>query len=136
MRSSQPRLLRVTATAVWIGSKGPYAVSEIDPQTNQVTKLELPGDPCGGLAADAENLWVPLCGKTPKLARVDLKKRELTGIFNVGPAVGEGGIVIDKKSFNWRPVTLLMHVKWLESIGAVPQSYCQTHCLILFSLSM
>jgi len=92
--AKQADWVRITATAVWIGSKGPYAVSEIDPQTNQVTKVELPGDPCGGLAADAENLWVPLCGKTPKLARVDLKKREVTGIFNVGPAVGEGGIAV------------------------------------------
>ena len=92
--AKQADWVRVTATAVWIGSKGPYAVSEIDPQTNKVTKVEVPGDPCGGLAADAENLWVPLCGKTPKLARVDLKKREVTGVFNVGPGAAEGGIAV------------------------------------------
>ena len=92
--AKQADWVKVTSTAVWIGSKGPYAVSEIDPQTNQVTKVELPGDPCAGLAADAENLWVPLCGKTPKLARVDLRKRELTGVFNVGPAAAEGGIAV------------------------------------------
>lgn len=92
--AKQADWVKVTSTAVWIGSKGPYAVSEIDPQTNQVTRVELPGDPCAGLAADAENLWVPLCGKTPKLARVDLRKRELTGVFNVGPAAAEGGIAI------------------------------------------
>jgi virginiamycin B lyase len=92
--AKQADWVKVTSTAVWIGSKGPYAVSEIDPQTNQVTRVELPGDPCAGLAADAENLWVPLCGKTPKLARVDLRKRELTGVFDVGPAAAEGGIAI------------------------------------------
>ncbi len=92
--AKQADWVKVTATAVWVGSKGPFAVSEIDPQTNTVTRVELPGDPCAGLAADAENLWVPLCGKTPKLARVDLGKRELTGIFNVGPGAAEGGIAI------------------------------------------
>jgi DNA-binding beta-propeller fold protein YncE len=92
--AKQADWVKVTSTAVWIGSKGPYAVSEINPETNQVTRVELPGDPCAGLAADAENLWVPLCGKTPELARVDLKKRALTGVFNVGPAAPEGGIAI------------------------------------------
>lgn len=92
--AKQTDWVKVTATAVWIGSKGPYAVSEIDPRTNQVTKVELPGDPCAGLAADGENLWVPLCGKTPKLARVDLKKRVVTGVFDVGPGAAEGGIAV------------------------------------------
>ncbi len=92
--AKQADWVKVTATAVWVGGKGPYSVSEIDPQTNQVTKVELPGDPCAGLAADAENLWVPLCGKTPKLARVDLGKRKVTGVFNVGPGAAEGGIAV------------------------------------------
>jgi hypothetical protein len=42
--------VKITSKAVWIGSKGPYAVSEIDLQNNQVTRVELPGDPCAGLA--------------------------------------------------------------------------------------
>jgi virginiamycin B lyase len=87
--------VRVTPTSVWVGSKGPFAVNEIDPQTNHViTTVALPGDPCAGIAADAENLWVPLCGPTPKLAKVDLKKRTLSAVFNVGPAAKEGGIAI------------------------------------------
>jgi DNA-binding beta-propeller fold protein YncE len=92
--AKQADWVKVTSTAVWIGGKGPYSVSEIDPQTNKVTRVELPGDPCAGLAADADNLWAPLCGKTPKLARVDLRKRALTGVFNVGPAAPEGGIAV------------------------------------------
>ncbi len=92
--ASQADWVKITSKAVWIGSKGPYAVTEIDPQNNQVTRVELPGDPCAGLAADAKNLWVPLCGKVPKLARVDLEKRKLTGVFNVGPGAAEGGIAV------------------------------------------
>jgi len=92
--ASQADWVKITPKAVWIGSKGPYAVTEIDPRTNQVTRVELPGDPCAGLAADAQSLWVPLCGKAPKLARVDLEKRKLTGVFNVGPGAAEGGIAV------------------------------------------
>ncbi len=92
--AKQADWVKITSKAVWIGSKGPYAVSEIDPQNNQVTRVELPGDPCAGLAADAKYLWVPLCGTTPKLARVDLETRKLAGVFNVGPGAAEGGIAV------------------------------------------
>src|SRR5580700_6568345 len=60
----------VTSAGVWIGSKKPNAVKQVDPDTNQVTGVELPGEPCAGLAADSQSLWVPLCGRVPKLAKV------------------------------------------------------------------
>jgi virginiamycin B lyase len=86
--------IRVTPTSVWVGSKGPFAVNEIDPLTNRVvTTVALPGDPCSGIAADAETLWVPLCATAPKLAKIDLKTRKLT-IFDVGPKAGEGEIAV------------------------------------------
>jgi streptogramin lyase len=84
----------VTSEGVWVGSKKPNSVKQVNPNTNQVTSVELPGDPCAGLAADSENLWVPLCGRVPKLAKVDLKTRALAHTFNVGPAAPEGGIAI------------------------------------------
>lgn len=86
--------VKVTATGVWIGSKGPFAVNEIDPNTNHVVSVPLPGDPCAGLAADADSLWVPLCGPKTKLAKVDLKSRTLSAVFDVGPAGPEGGIAV------------------------------------------
>jgi streptogramin lyase len=86
--------IKITATGVWVGSKGPFAVNEIDPKTNHVVTVPLPGDPCAGLAADADSLWVPLCGPTPKLAKVDLKSRTLSAVFDVGPAAPEGGIAV------------------------------------------
>jgi len=92
--AKQADWVKVTSNSVWIGSKGPYAVSEIDPKTNKVTRVPLPGDPCAGLAADTKTLWVPLCGKAPKLARVDLETRKLTSVFNVGPGAAEGGIAV------------------------------------------
>lgn len=87
--------VRVTPTSVWIGSKGPFAVNEIDPKTNQVAvSIALPGDPCAGLASDADTLWVPLCGAKPQLAKVDLKTRTLKAVFAVGPGAKEGGIAV------------------------------------------
>jgi streptogramin lyase len=84
----------VTTEGVWVGSKKPNSIKQIDPSTNQVTSVELPGDPCAGLAADSQSLWVPLCGRTPKLAKIDLKTRTLTQTFDVGPAAPEGGIAV------------------------------------------
>ena len=86
--------VKITPTSVWIGSKGPFAVNEIDPQTNHVITVAVPQDPCAGLAIDADNLWVPMCGAAPKLAKVDLKTRTLSAVFNVGPAGPEGGIAV------------------------------------------
>jgi streptogramin lyase len=82
----------VTSAGVWIGSKKPNSVKQVNPDTNQVTGVELPGDPCAGLASDSQSLWVPLCGRVPKLAKVDLKTRALVHTFDVGPAAPEGGI--------------------------------------------
>ena len=84
----------VTPQGVWVGSKKPNAVKEVDPNTNQVIGVALPGDPCAGLAADSESLWVPLCARVPKLAQVDLKTRTLVHTLSVGPAAREGGIAI------------------------------------------
>lgn len=84
----------VTPAGVWIGSTGPYAVNEIDPETNHVTSVEVPGHPCAGLAADSESLWAPLCGPKPRLAKVDLKTRTLSAVFDVGPAGPEGGVAV------------------------------------------
>lgn len=84
----------VTPAAIWVGSGGPDAVSAIDPATNRVTTVALPGHPCAGIAADATSLWVPLCGPVPKLAKVNIAARTLDGVFDVGPAAPEGGIAV------------------------------------------
>lgn len=79
--------------AVWVGSTGPNAVSEIDPRTNRlVATVLLPGNPCAGLALEHGGLWVPLCANPNVLARVDLLTHEVTLLPGVGPADREGGI--------------------------------------------
>ena len=89
----------ITHDAVWVGSTGPFAVHKIDPKTNKrVATVKLRGEPCGGLATGFGSLWIPLCGKTPMLVKVDLKSNEVSSVFNVGPAAAEGGITTSTDS--------------------------------------
>jgi virginiamycin B lyase len=89
----------ITPDAVWVGSTGPSAVHKIDPKTNaRVATVKLGGEPCAGLATGFGSLWVPLCGKPPRLAKVDLKSSELSGVFQIGPAAAEGGVATSPDS--------------------------------------
>jgi virginiamycin B lyase len=85
--------------AVWVGSTGPFAVHRIDPKTNKrVATVKLPGEPCAGLATGFGSLWIPLCGRTPLLAKVDLESNKLTNVFKIGPAAAEGGVTASSDS--------------------------------------
>ena len=83
----------VTANAVWTVSTGPNAVHRIDPRTNvQAASIDLPGEPCAGLASGFGALWIPVCGDKPGLAKVDLKTNLLVELLPFGPAAEEGGV--------------------------------------------
>lgn len=76
----------LTSDAVWVGSTGPNAVHRIDSKTSQrAATVKLPGEPCAGLAIGFGSLWIPLCGRTPRLARVDLKSNVLLGVGRLRP---------------------------------------------------
>ena len=97
----------ISPDGVWVGSTGPFAVHKIDPRTNKrVATVHLRGNPCAGLAIGLGSLWIPLCGHSPSLAKVDLRTNKLTANFRIGPAAAEGGVttsadsvwlVVDKK---------------------------------------
>ena len=89
----------ITADAVWVGTTGPFAVHRIDPKTNKrVATVRLRGEPCGGLASGFGSLWIPLCGQSPTLAKVDLKSNQLISTFKIGPAAAEGGVTTSPDS--------------------------------------
>jgi streptogramin lyase len=89
----------ITADAVWVGSTGPNAVHRIDPKRNQrVATVKLDGEPCAGMTAGFNSLWVPLCGNPTTLARVDMKSNTLSAVFKAGPAGAEGGIAASADS--------------------------------------
>ena len=85
--------------AIWVGSTGPNAVHRIDPRTNKlIATVELPGEPCAGLALGAGSVWVPLCAQKPALARIDASRNVLSVVLSSGPAAEEGGITASPDS--------------------------------------
>jgi streptogramin lyase len=89
----------IAPDGVWVGSTGPFAVHKIDPKTfKRVATVKLGGEPCAGLAIGFGSLWIPLCGRAPTLAKVDLKTNRLTTFLNVGPAAAEGGVTTSSDS--------------------------------------
>jgi streptogramin lyase len=89
----------IAPNAVWVGSTGPFAVHRLDPKTNQqVATVTLPGEPCAGLAVGFDSLWVPLCGRTQTLAKVDLESNALVKVFKIGAAAAEGGVTTSPDS--------------------------------------
>jgi len=94
----------ITPDAVWVGATGPFSVQRIDPKTNRLTdKVELPGEPCAGLAVGFGALWVPVCGDHPGLARIDLATRRLTGVTPLPSVMAEAGITAGGDSL-WLPL--------------------------------
>ena len=68
---------------------GSSAVHRIDPATNrEVATVLLPGKPCAGLAVGFGSLWVPLCGESPAVARVDLASNRVVSLIKVGRRPG------------------------------------------------
>ena len=89
----------VTDDAVWVGGSKPYSVQRIDPSTNKiVAKIKLSGEACSGLAYGFGSVWVPVCGKSPTLARVDVKTNEISDILPFGTAGAEAGITASSDS--------------------------------------
>jgi len=89
----------VTDDAVWVGGSKPYSVQRIDPSTNKiVAKIRLSGEACSGLAFGFGSLWVPVCGRSPSLARVDVKTNKISAILPFGTAGAEAGITASSDS--------------------------------------
>jgi streptogramin lyase len=89
----------IDAGAVWVGSTGPDAVSEIDPRTNRViATVALPGNPCAGLAVGFGSVWAPVCGHPNALVRIDERTLRVTLVPGVQPAGREGGITTSPDS--------------------------------------
>jgi len=82
-----------------VGGSKPYSVQRIDPTTNKVVaKVRLSGEACSGLAFGFGSIWVPVCGKSPMLARVDVKTNQINAILPFGTAGAEAGITASSDS--------------------------------------
>jgi virginiamycin B lyase len=88
----------IGADSVWVAGKGPHTLRRIDPRTNTViVKVSLPGEACSGLAIGFGSVWIPLCGQTNSLVRLDITTNRLTNL-NIGPAREESGITVSDDS--------------------------------------
>src|SRR5947209_8700848 len=89
----------ITDNAVWIAGTKPYSLQRIDPATNQiVANVSLPGEACSGTAFGFGSIWVPICGKKPKLVRVDVLTNQISATVPIGPAAEEEGITASTDS--------------------------------------
>jgi virginiamycin B lyase len=85
--------------AVWVASTKPFAVRRIDPVTNNlVATVKLPGEACSGLASGFGSIWVPVCGNTPELVRIDAAKNTISVTVPIAPSGPEGGITASDDS--------------------------------------
>lgn len=90
--------VQVTARGAWVAATGPEAVDHIDARTGRIDRhILLPGEACAGLAMGFGSLWVPLCGGTPRTARIDLASGKITVVLPFGP-LEEGGIAASHDS--------------------------------------
>lgn len=89
----------VAGDSLWVSGSKPYSVQRIDPATNRiVAKVRIPGEACAGLAFGFGSVWVPVCGKKPLLARVDVQTNRITAVLPIAPAGPEGGITASDDS--------------------------------------
>jgi len=94
-----PDWMMLIGDAVWISNAPRKLVQRIDPQTDKIAaEIAIQGKPCSNLTAGFGSLWVPVCGETPGLARVDLKTNQITQTLAFGPADSEGGITASPDS--------------------------------------
>ncbi len=89
---SGPQSLVVGHASVWVGVPNRTSVFRIDPRTSSISATVRTLLPCGGMAADADAVWLaPSCGN-PRLVRIDPRTNTVTAMIHLGD-VGEAGDV-------------------------------------------
>jgi virginiamycin B lyase len=94
-----PDWILTSGDSVWFATSEPNTLQRIDALTNNViSKLDLPGEACSGLAFGFDSVWVPLCAKQPALVRVDSLTNRIIANLPFGPPSPEGGIAVSDDS--------------------------------------
>jgi len=89
----------ITDDAVWVSNSELRAIQRIDPETNRVVaQVDLPGEPCSGLAYGFGSVWSPICDGQKGLARIDASTNRVTAILPVVPGYDEGSIATSEDS--------------------------------------
>ena len=84
-----------TADAIWVLGRAAGTITRLDPKTNTAaTPVSAGTGPCASLSAGFDSVWVPLCGSSPGVARVDPARGTVTATVPVTVAGAEGRTAI------------------------------------------
>ncbi len=84
----------VTRDAVWVSSARANHVVQLLPATNTVGLIADVQRPCSGLAEGFGSIWVPSCGSTKEIERLDPATGKVTASIAAEAANSEGGIAV------------------------------------------
>jgi len=83
------------ADAIWVPSRAAGTIVRLEPKTNTAgTPLSVGPSPCASLSAGFDSIWVPLCGSSPGIARVDAAKATVTATVPLTVAGAEGSTAV------------------------------------------
>ena len=76
-----------TADAIWVADRAAGTITRLDPKANTAGAPIAAGlSPCASLSAGFDSVWVPLCGPSPGVVRVDIAKAAVTATLEVAAA--------------------------------------------------
>jgi virginiamycin B lyase len=83
------------ADAIWVPGRAAGTVTRLDPTANTAgAPISLGSSPCASLSAGFDSVWVPLCGSSPGIARVDPATSTVTATVPVPVDAAEGSTAV------------------------------------------
>jgi virginiamycin B lyase len=80
-----------TTDAIWVAGSAAGTITRLDPKANTAgTPMAAGPSPCASLSAGFDSVWVPLCGSSPGVVRVDIATATVAASVAVAVA-GAGG---------------------------------------------
>ena len=93
----EPDFMAVGYGGVWVANFGTRTLDRLDPASNRLTaRIPLEAEPCTAIALGFESIWVPTCGASPAVVRVDARRNRVVARIRVKEVLGESGIGVDE----------------------------------------
>ena len=84
-----------TEDAIWVPGRAAATLTRLDPKTNTAgTPIPAGTAPCASLSAGFDSIWVPQCGSSPGIARIDVAKGAVTATVPMPVAGADGSTAI------------------------------------------
>jgi len=84
-----------TTDAIWVPSRSAGSVTRLDAKANTAGAPVATGQaPCASVSAAFDSVWVPLCGSSPGIARLDAAKGTVTATVPVVVAGADGSTAV------------------------------------------